>query len=143
MADKWVMGWNHMKQMGINHAALSPPALMKRDANAADSARLLHPAPAEEIFKDPLWLISPPSLSFFFFFFYSPLLLWSLHWCCKQETGASDVLLVACERTSCAALPWEVCFTRAGGFVAFIAPCYAVRKLCKRDSGRMFKSLSD
>lgn len=48
-----------MKQMGINHIALSQPALMKRDANAPDSARLLHPAPAEEIFKDPLWVISP------------------------------------------------------------------------------------
>lgn len=63
MGDKWVMGWNHMKQMGINHIALSQPALMKRDANAPDSVRLLHPAPAEEIFKDPLWVISP----FFFF----------------------------------------------------------------------------
>lgn len=59
MGDKWVMGWNHMKQMGINHIALlSQPALMKRDANVPDSVRLLHPAPAEEIFKDPLWVIS-------------------------------------------------------------------------------------
>lgn len=55
------MGWNHMKQMGINHIALSQPALMKRDANAPDSARLLHPAPAEEIFKDPLQILPKKS----------------------------------------------------------------------------------
>lgn len=97
MGDKWVMGWNHMKQMGINHIALSQPALMKRDANAPDSARLLHPTPAEVIFKDPLWVISP-----FFFKKKNPPLLLSLvleagNRCLKCSSGGlqKDILCSA------------------------------------------------
>lgn len=124
-----------MKQMGINHIALSQPALMKRDANAPDSVRLLHPAPAEEIFKDPLWVISP-----FFFEKKSPIapftgagsrkqvlkmfFWWPAEGHLVQRSSGMSVLLIR-------------------GFVTFIAPCYAVRMLCKCDSGRMFKSRSD
>lgn len=134
MDDKWVMGWNHMKQMGINHIALSRPALMKRDANAPDSARLLHPPPAEEIFKDPPWVTYPlllfkfPIAAFAGAGSRKQVLKMFSWWPAKgqllQRSSGKSALLVR-------------------GFVTFIAPCCAVRMLCKCDAGRMFKSRCD
>ena len=77
------------------------PALMKREAvqphahtlTHSDFVQSLHLAPAEEIFKDPLWVTPLPPF---------PLSV------LKAQNGCLKYSRVACERTSFAILRWDI-----------------------------------
>ncbi len=61
-------GLEQHETVGYKSPHTISPALMKREAvlpltltHTTDFVQFLHPAPAEEIFKDPLWVTLPPS----------------------------------------------------------------------------------
>lgn len=115
------------------------PALMKREAEQphthtlthSDFVQSLHLAPAEEIFKDPLW-VTPPL----------PLLV------LKAQNGCLKYSRVACERTSFAFLCWDIFWHTLEMIVEFITfitsrdhlSCQAVKKLCNCNPRGTFKS---
>ncbi len=62
-------GLEQHETVGYKSPHTISPALMKREAvlpltltHTTDFVQFLHPAPAEEIFKDPLWVTLPAFL---------------------------------------------------------------------------------